>query len=136
MYMMFQFFFFIIIKVFRPFQSRKGISGASPRRWSAKSPPNRATSFREEGSPTGRVSYQEIRERKKDNQGGKRKVLSAERKERRVGDRRSGRGREFQSEGAAKEKERRPEQVFMRGTVRRAVLEDLSVRGGLWWTRI
>jgi hypothetical protein len=63
--------------------------------------------------------------------GGKRNVLREARKDNRVGERRTCRGREFQREGAEKEKERRAEEVFRKGTESREELEDLSIREGI-----
>jgi hypothetical protein len=51
--------------------------------------------------------------------GGKKCVFIEERKDKRVGERRMDRGREFQIEGAEKEKDRRPLEELIRGIVKR-----------------
>ena len=68
--------------------------------------------------------------------GGKRKVLREERNEAKDVEQRRLRGREFQRVGAAKEKERRPEQEFIFGIDRKRAFEDLSRLVGLYgWRR-
>ena len=67
---------------------------------------------------------------------GKRKVLREERNEAKDVEQRRLGGREFQRVGAAKEKERRPEQEFIFGIDRKRALEDLSRLVGLYgWRR-
>ena len=60
-----------------------------------------------EGGYTSRVGYSMYLSGLK-NYGGKRCVFNEERNKGKVGQDRSGRGREFQMDGAANEKERRP----------------------------
>ena len=63
--------------------------------------------------------------------GGKRCVFKEERNKCRVGQDRSASGREFQMDGAAKEKERRPLADRISGTVSRCLSRDLRFRVGM-----
>ena len=63
--------------------------------------------------------------------GGKRCVFKDERNRGRVGHVRSGRGREFQMDGAANENERRPFADRISGTVRRNLSRDLRFLVGI-----
>jgi len=63
--------------------------------------------------------------------GGKRCVFNEERNKDRVGQDRSARGREFQIDGAAYEKERRPFADRMSGTVRKNLSLDLRFLVGI-----
>ena len=63
--------------------------------------------------------------------GGKRCVFKEEKNKCRVGQDRSSSGREFQIDGAAKEKERRPFADQMSGTVSRSLSRDLKFRVGM-----
>ena len=63
--------------------------------------------------------------------GGKRCVFNEERNKGKVGQDRSGRGREFQMDGAANEKERRPFADRNSGTVRRNLSRDLKFLVGI-----
>ena len=66
--------------------------------------------------------------RLKKDYGGKRCVFNEERNKGKVGQDRSGRGRAFQMDGAANEKERRPFVDRISGTVRRYFSRDLKFR--------
>ena len=69
---------------------------------------------------------------KKKDYGGKRCVFNEERNKGKVGQDRSGRGREFQMDGAANEKERRrPFADRISGTVRRNLSRDLKFLVGI-----
>ena len=63
--------------------------------------------------------------------GGKRCVFNEERNKGKVGQDRSSRGREFQMDGAANEKERRPFADRISGTVRRHLSRDLKCLVGI-----
>ena len=63
--------------------------------------------------------------------GGKRCVFNEERNKGKVGQDRSGRGREFQMDGAANEKERRPFADLISGTVRRNLSRDRKFLVGI-----
>ena len=63
--------------------------------------------------------------------GGKRCVFKEERNKGRVGQDRGESGREFQIDGAAKEKERRPLADRISGTVSRFLSRDLRFRVGM-----
>ena len=89
------------------------------------------------GSKTGGQDPGVSQGRRKGSQGGRREkrwVLRSLRKEEREGmegvEVRAG-GREFQTEGAEKEKERRPSSESMRGRRRRLREEDLREREGV-----
>ena len=68
---------------------------------------------------------------KKKYYGGKRCVFNEEKNEGKDGQDRSGRGREFQIDGAANKKERRPFEDRISGTVRRNLSRDLSFLVGI-----
>ena len=68
---------------------------------------------------------------KKKYYGGKRCVFNEERNKGKVGQDRCGRGREFQMDGAANEKERRPFADRTSGTVRRNLSRDLKFLVGI-----
>ena len=86
-----------------------------------------------EGWYTSRVGYFHVSVRvKKKGYGGKRCVFNEERNKGKVGQDRSGRGREFQMDGAANEKERRrPFADRISGTVRRNLSRDLKFLVGI-----
>ena len=63
--------------------------------------------------------------------GGKRCVFNEQRNKGKVGQDRSGRKREFQMDGAANEKERRPFADQRSGTVRRNLSRDLKFLAGV-----
>ena len=79
-----------------------------------------------EGGYTSRVSYSVYLSGLERDYGGKRCVFNEERNKGKVGQDRSGRGREFQMDGAANEKERRPFADRISGTVRRNLSRDLK----------
>ena len=67
--------------------------------------------------------------------GGNKCVLRPERNKGRVGQVRKDKGREFQTVGAAKEKERRPLAERISGTVRRCLMTLLRFLVGLYGVR-
>ena len=63
--------------------------------------------------------------------GGKRCVFNEERNNGKIGQDRSGRGTDFQMDGAANEKERRPFAYRISGTVRMNLSRDLKFLVGI-----
>ena len=85
-----------------------------------------------EGGYTSRVGYFHVSVRvKKKDYGGKRCIFNEERNKGKVGQDRNGRGREFQMDGAANEKERRPFADRISGIVRRNLSMDLKFLVGI-----
>ena len=84
-----------------------------------------------EGGHTSRVGYTMYLSGLRKDYGGKRCVFNEERNKGKVGQDRSGRGREFQMDGAANEKERRPFADRISGTVRRHLSRDLKFLVGI-----
>ena len=82
------------------------------------------------GTQPSQLFHVSVRVQKK-SYGGKRCVFNEERNKGKVGQDRSGRGREFQMDGAANEKERRPFANRISGTVRRNLSRNLKFLVGI-----